>query len=137
MPEPDVLKFAKVISRRKVFRFGSCFFNIRDNFINSRALRGAAYDGDVKRSGPKSLPATRRRKLIFAAVLAVVFLWTASPARPYRPVEPIPAGIVDMHCHLAGIGAGEPVRSRLPECGSAAQTVPGQASVHRKEILWK
>ncbi len=28
------------------------------------------------------------------------------PSRPYRPVEPIPAGIVDMHCHIAGIGAG-------------------------------
>lgn len=28
------------------------------------------------------------------------------PPRPYRPVEPIPVGIVDMHCHIAGIGAG-------------------------------
>jgi hypothetical protein len=28
------------------------------------------------------------------------------PARPYHPVEPIPASIVDMHCHIAGIGAG-------------------------------
>lgn len=27
-------------------------------------------------------------------------------ARPYRPVEPLPAAIVDMHCHIAGIGAG-------------------------------
>ena len=26
--------------------------------------------------------------------------------RPYRPVEPLPAGIIDMHCHVAGIGAG-------------------------------
>jgi hypothetical protein len=25
---------------------------------------------------------------------------------PYRPVEPLPAEIVDMHCHVAGIGAG-------------------------------
>ncbi|HWI59240.1 MAG TPA: amidohydrolase family protein [Bacillota bacterium] len=25
---------------------------------------------------------------------------------PYRPVEPLPPGIVDMHCHVAGIGAG-------------------------------
>ena len=33
--------------------------------------------------------------------------------------------------------AGEPVCSRLPECGSGAQTVFNQASVRRKEILWK
>lgn len=25
--------------------------------------------------------------------------------RPYRSVEPLPGGIVDMHCHVAGIGA--------------------------------
>ena len=25
---------------------------------------------------------------------------------PYRPVQPLPASIVDMHCHIAGIGAG-------------------------------
>ena len=28
------------------------------------------------------------------------------PPRPYRAAEPVPAGIVDMHCHIAGIGAG-------------------------------
>ena len=28
------------------------------------------------------------------------------PPRPYCAVEPVPAGIVDMHCHIAGIGAG-------------------------------
>jgi predicted TIM-barrel fold metal-dependent hydrolase len=39
-------------------------------------------------------------------MLAVIFVWTCLPARPFRPVEPIPAGIVDMHCHIAGIGAG-------------------------------
>lgn len=39
-------------------------------------------------------------------VLAMVCIWTCLPARPFRPVEPIPAGIVDMHCHVAGIGAG-------------------------------
>ncbi len=27
-------------------------------------------------------------------------------ARPYRPVEPLPANIIDMHVHVAGIGAG-------------------------------
>jgi len=47
-----------------------------------------------------------RRKLLIAGVLALVFGWACLPARPFRPVEPIPANIVDMHCHLAGIGAG-------------------------------
>ena len=54
----------------------------------------------------KSPPSARRWKILFAGMLAVIFGWAALPARPFRPVEPIPAGIVDMHCHLAGIGAG-------------------------------
>jgi len=109
------------------FRCGSCFFNIRNNFINSYAIRGVSYDWGVKRPETKSPPAARHRKIIFVAVLAIVFVWTALPARPYRPLEPIPAGI----------GAGGPVCSCLPECGSAAQTAFNQASVRRKEILWK
>jgi predicted TIM-barrel fold metal-dependent hydrolase len=36
----------------------------------------------------------------------VIFAWACLPACPFRPVEPLPAGIVDMHCHIAGIGAG-------------------------------
>lgn len=36
----------------------------------------------------------------------IILLETCLPARPFRPVEPIPDGIVDMHCHIAGIGAG-------------------------------
>jgi predicted TIM-barrel fold metal-dependent hydrolase len=50
--------------------------------------------------------AASRRKIIVAGVLAVVLVWASLPARPYRPIEPIPDGIVDMHCHIAGIGAG-------------------------------
>ena len=60
----------------------------------------------MKTVKPKSPSAARRRKIIFAGVLAVAFVWAGLPARPFRPVEPIPAGIVDMHCHIAGIGAG-------------------------------
>jgi uncharacterized protein len=60
----------------------------------------------MKAVKPKFPPPARRRKIIFAGVLAVVFAWGGLPARPFRPVEPIPAGIVDMHCHIAGIGAG-------------------------------
>jgi predicted TIM-barrel fold metal-dependent hydrolase len=61
----------------------------------------------LKTVKPKSPSAARRRKIIFLGVLAVVAgVWAALPAQSYRPVEPIPAGIVDMHCHIAGIGAG-------------------------------
>jgi len=48
----------------------------------------------------------RRWKAVFIGVLALGGLWLCLPARPYRPGEPIPAGIVDMHCHIAGLGAG-------------------------------
>jgi predicted TIM-barrel fold metal-dependent hydrolase len=50
--------------------------------------------------------AARRWKIIFAGLLAVVLVSDSLAARPFRKVEPIPAGIVDMHCHIAGIGAG-------------------------------
>ena len=61
----------------------------------------------MKTVKPKSPSAARRRKIIFVGVLAVVvFVWAGLPAQFFRPVEPIPAGIVDMHCHIAGIGAG-------------------------------
>jgi len=55
---------------------------------------------------PKSPSAVRRLKILFAGFLVAVFAWAILPALPFRPVEPIPAGIVDMHCHIAGIGAG-------------------------------
>jgi predicted TIM-barrel fold metal-dependent hydrolase len=47
-----------------------------------------------------------RWKIIFTTLVAVVFVWALLPARPYRPPQPIPMGIVDMHCHVAGIGSG-------------------------------
>jgi predicted TIM-barrel fold metal-dependent hydrolase len=50
--------------------------------------------------------AARRRKTWLVGILAVALVWSCLPARPFRPVEPIPANIVDMHCHIAGIGAG-------------------------------
>ena len=61
----------------------------------------------MKTVKPKFPSAARRRKIIFVGVLAVAAaVWVCLPAQPFRPVEPIPAGIVDMHCHIAGIGAG-------------------------------
>jgi hypothetical protein len=54
----------------------------------------------------KSPSAARRRKIIFVGLFALVFVWACLPARPFRPIEPIPSEIVDMHCHIAGIGAG-------------------------------
>ena len=60
----------------------------------------------MKKSKTGFPPVARRRKIIIAVILVLGFAWTCLPARPFRPVEPIPAGIVDMHCHIAGIGAG-------------------------------
>lgn len=51
-------------------------------------------------------PRQRRRRAVFVALAVVVFAWGCLPAKPYRKVQQIPVGIVDMHCHIAGIGAG-------------------------------
>ena len=59
----------------------------------------------MKTVKPKSPFAARRKKIILVGVLAVA-VWICLPAQFFHPVEPIPAGIVDMHCHIAGIGAG-------------------------------
>jgi len=60
----------------------------------------------MKARKPRNPFVRRRRKILLVATLAIVFVWAILPARPYRPVEPLPAGIVDMHCHIAGLGAG-------------------------------
>lgn len=49
---------------------------------------------------------TGHRTVFFGILLAFVLTETLLPASPFRLVETIPAGIVDMHCHIAGIGAG-------------------------------
>lgn len=54
----------------------------------------------------KSSSAVRRWKIIFLTIIAAGFVCVCLPARPFRPVQPIPGGIVDMHCHIAGLGAG-------------------------------
>jgi uncharacterized protein len=55
---------------------------------------------------PKRWSVRRRGKFILGGLLALVFICVCLPARPYRPVTPVSDGIVDMHCHVAGIGAG-------------------------------
>ena len=57
----------------------------------------------IRRKRRPNRRAGRVAGTLFALLLLVEF---ALPARPFRPVEPIPPGIVDLHCHLAGIGAG-------------------------------
>lgn len=45
--------------------------------------------------------------MIIASCLALIVLSASSvSAGPYCPVEPLPSGIIDMHCHAAGIGGG-------------------------------
>ena len=41
-----------------------------------------------------------------AAILVLCVVVLLFSIGPYRPVEPLPPDIVDMHCHIAGIGAG-------------------------------
>ncbi|MEY4916940.1 MAG: hypothetical protein RL616_853 [Verrucomicrobiota bacterium] len=48
----------------------------------------------------------QRRRSFTVGILLAGAGCACLPPRPYRPVEPIPASIVDMHCHIAGIGAG-------------------------------
>jgi len=54
----------------------------------------------------KNYSAAGRGKTKFLLALLLLGLGAVLPARPVRPVEPLPADIVDMHCHVAGIGAG-------------------------------
>lgn len=54
----------------------------------------------------KYRPPARRWKIGLVSLSAAVLLGGSALARPFRPVEPLPADIVDMHCHVAGLGAG-------------------------------
>ena len=58
----------------------------------------------VKPKHPSSL---RRHKIGIVVLSTITLSWLCLPARPFRPIEPIPPNIVDMHCHIAGIGAGD------------------------------
>ncbi len=44
--------------------------------------------------------------ILSVVVLSLLALIIQAFAGPYRPIEPLPPNIVDMHCHVAGIGAG-------------------------------
>jgi len=48
----------------------------------------------------------KRFKALVAILLTLGLFYAGLPALPFRPVEPIPADIVDMHCHIAGLGEG-------------------------------
>jgi len=60
----------------------------------------------MKLSIPKPCVVRRFPKILLMTVLGLLFGWVCLPARPFRPIEAIPADIVDAHCHIAGIGAG-------------------------------
>lgn len=57
----------------------------------------------MKPSAVAASPSARSRKLCLAAWIATAVALV--PARPGRYPEPIPAGIIDMHCHVAGLGS--------------------------------
>jgi hypothetical protein len=60
----------------------------------------------VKLLKPKPPSGARRWKIVLVTLFPLVFAWICLPARPFRPLQPVPADIVDMHCHIAGLGAG-------------------------------
>jgi predicted TIM-barrel fold metal-dependent hydrolase len=101
-------KLARILGRQSLNWFlpQNYLARCRRKLYQFIPVRNFAYRRGMNLLKPKSPIAARRRKFLFGAILAVVIVWAILPARPYRPVEPIPAGIVDMHCHIAGIGAG-------------------------------
>ena len=99
-----MLRAWREAKRRK--EISNRFFNALRNFIDSRHQRIFAYCHDVNVFKSQFPLVQRRWKIIASGMLAFVFVWSVLPARPYHRVELIPAGIVDMHCHVAGIGAG-------------------------------
>lgn len=48
----------------------------------------------------------RRTKILLATTLISLVAVAVCRSHPYRPVESLPSGIVDLHCHVAGVGAG-------------------------------
>lgn len=48
----------------------------------------------------------RRWQILCGLAFLMSLVLMSSLAGPYRPISPLSAGIVDMHCHIAGIGAG-------------------------------
>jgi uncharacterized protein len=48
----------------------------------------------------------RRWKSRLAITVLCIALAKLIWGSPYRPIEPLPGDIVDLHCHVAGIGAG-------------------------------
>lgn len=54
----------------------------------------------------KSLFTRRRIIALFGLHVAGAAAYAFLFAAPYRPVEPLPPGIIDMHVHIAGLGGG-------------------------------
>jgi uncharacterized protein len=55
---------------------------------------------------PEKLSRGRRWKIVVGIAALLIVALVRSFDEPYRPIEPLPGEIVDMHCHVAGIGAG-------------------------------
>jgi hypothetical protein len=54
----------------------------------------------------KTIITRRRIRVVSGIAILAALVGSFSFAGPYRPVEPLPPGIIDMHCHVAGLGAG-------------------------------
>lgn len=54
-------------------------------------------------------PIKRRWPILLVAVPVLCVAVLLFSVGPYRPVEALPPDVVDMHCHIAGIGANVPI----------------------------
>ena len=54
----------------------------------------------------KPTPGATKRRLLLSGLLMSVLTGLDEPVSAFSAANSIPAGIVDMHCHIAGIGAG-------------------------------
>jgi hypothetical protein len=75
---------------------GHCLLQWRAQFYQFTFARDIAYRHRMEKIKPHASAVVWCHKLLVAGMLAAVFGQASLPARPFLPVEPIPAGIVDM-----------------------------------------
>ena len=60
----------------------------------------------MKNLSAKTSPGILKSKMLLSSLLMTTIASQSATARAVPAMDAIPAGIVDMHCHIAGIGAG-------------------------------
>jgi predicted TIM-barrel fold metal-dependent hydrolase len=92
--------------KRVVNNYRHDFFDAPSFFINSRTALKAVHTGTMKPTLPSPSLLLRERSNLLPGLWLRLLAWTGLASRPFRLVEPLPEDIVDMHCHVAGLGVG-------------------------------